>query len=122
MPTLDLAATKEILTALQAKIAKRINGIGNTTCADDDKDDKAALVKFNQEYEEWRLAAEAYQAANDKFQSLGYPILPVLKVSMPAKERIQKELDASQEADSIIVGTRSAVSGVLNFGPTVPKP
>lgn len=121
MPNLDLVATKEILTALQAEIAERINGIGNTTCADDDKDDKAALEKFNKEYEEWRLAAEAYQTANDKFQSLGYPTLPTLKVSLKTKERIQKELAASQKADSIIIGTRSAVSGVLSFGPTVPK-
>lgn len=123
MPTLDLAATKEILTALEAEIAERINGIGNTTCADDDKDDKAALEKFNKEYQEWKLADEAYQAANDKFIALGYPTLPTLKVSLKMKERIQKELAASQKADLIIIGTRSAVSGTLNFAPPLsPKP
>lgn len=119
---LDIPAMLAIAQSDLKTFVEELNGLNNLKCAAKSEADKAIIQRDIEALEKWRSAMASFIAISEVIRALGYPNFLVFHVAMDVKTRIQKELHDSTLADSLFVGFKPAVSGVLNFGPTIPKP
>lgn len=118
--SVDLPNTLNLMRADLAKIEESLNGLRNIECADETPEDAAAIKAAIAEYEQWRILVAPIVANYEALGQKGYPMFPTFRISTAMKSRLQVELKASVVAESLFVGTPSAVSGVLNFGNPIP--
>lgn len=118
LPPVDFPAMLDTVTAWQAAVERKRNGIENLEHDLTDPDDKAKLVPFRQVYESLSMAWTALRVAAQQLIDLGQPEFPHLPTTMALKQRIRKEKDDTTEAEELFDGRAMAVSGDMNFSAT----
>ena len=117
---IDLPNVLNLMTADLATVDESLNGLRNLECSDEETQDAAAIKAAIQAYEDWRALVAPIVRNFTALQEKGYPIFPTFRVSLAMKARLQVETKASTVAESLFIGTRSAVSGTLNFSNPLP--